>query len=32
MKSIILKQFGGTENLLMTELSVPLVMEDEVSG
>lgn len=30
MKSIILEQFGGTENLLMTELSVPLVMEDEV--
>jgi NADPH:quinone reductase-like Zn-dependent oxidoreductase len=30
MKAIILKQFGGTENLLITELPVPIVKEDEV--
>lgn len=30
MKAIILKQFGGVENLSMAELPVPLVMEDEV--
>ncbi len=30
MKAIILKQFGGVENLTMTELPVPIVMEDEV--
>jgi NADPH:quinone reductase-like Zn-dependent oxidoreductase len=30
MKAIILKQFGGVENLLMTELPVPEIMEDEV--
>jgi NADPH:quinone reductase-like Zn-dependent oxidoreductase len=30
MKAIILKQFGGIENLSMTELPVPAVMEDEV--
>ena len=30
MKAIILKQFGGTENLSITELPVPIVKEDEV--
>ena len=30
MKAIILKQFGGVENLSMTELPVPVVMEEEV--
>jgi NADPH:quinone reductase-like Zn-dependent oxidoreductase len=30
MKAIILKQFGGIENLSMTELPVPVAMEDEV--
>ena len=30
MKAIILKQFGGTENLAITELPVPIAMEDEV--
>ena len=30
MKAIILKQFGGVENLTMTELPIPMVMEDEV--
>jgi NADPH:quinone reductase-like Zn-dependent oxidoreductase len=30
MKAIILKQFGGTENLSVTELTVPGIMEDEV--
>ena len=30
MKAIILKQFGGIENLSITELPVPFLMEDEV--
>jgi NADPH:quinone reductase-like Zn-dependent oxidoreductase len=30
MKAIILKQFGGVENFLITEMPVPVVMEDEV--
>ena len=30
MKAIILRQFGGTENLMITELPVPIAMEDEV--
>src|SRR5258708_2740989 len=30
MKAIILKQFGGTENLSITELPIPLPVEDEV--
>jgi len=30
MKAIILKQFGGIENLSITEMPVPAVMEDEV--
>src|ERR1700750_3384085 len=30
MKAIILEQFGGVENLSMTEMPVPTVMEDEV--
>src|ERR1700759_2724910 len=30
MKAIILKQFGGVENLVMTDLPVPEVLEDEV--
>ena len=30
MKAIILKQFGGIENLSITELPVPIATEDEV--
>lgn len=30
MKAIILKQFGGVENLSMVELPIPVAMEDEV--
>ncbi|HEX3766984.1 MAG TPA: NADP-dependent oxidoreductase, partial [Puia sp.] len=30
MKAIILKQFGGVENLSMTELQVPAISKDEV--
>ena len=30
MKAIILKQFGGVENLLITELPVPIATEEEV--
>ena len=30
MKAIILKQFGGIENLSITEMPVPFLMEDEV--
>ena len=30
MKAIILKQFGGVQNLSMSELSIPEIMEDEV--
>jgi NADPH:quinone reductase-like Zn-dependent oxidoreductase len=30
MKAIILNQFGGVENLLITELPVPMATEDEV--
>ena len=30
MKAIVLKQFGGVENLSISELPVPIIMEDEV--
>ena len=30
MKAIILKEFGGVEKLLMTELALPIILENEV--
>ena len=30
MKAIILQEFGGIENLLMTELALPVILENEV--
>ena len=30
MKAIILKEFGGIEKLLMTELALPVILENEV--
>jgi NADPH:quinone reductase-like Zn-dependent oxidoreductase len=30
MKAIILKQFGGVENLSMTEMQIPVIAKDEV--
>ena len=30
MKAITLKQFGGVENMIITELPIPEIMEDEV--